>query len=543
LADADEMTEEFASSSNLLMAAERHRREGRLGTAEALCLRALEVRPNLYEAEHLLGVIANQNGRRDEAIAHFGRAAELAPGVAILHANLSEMLRLSGRLDEATAAARRALALHPEFPEQLNNLARIASARGQSQQALDFCRQAIALRPDFADAYNTLANILKELGQLEEARRAFRRAIELYPGATGAYLNFAEVHSFVPGDPHLAAMETLAAKTAGRSKTDRLLLDFALGKAYDDLKDYRRSFQRLLAGNAAKRAQVDYDERSALAVFDNIEKVFTQELIEQKSGSGDATHVPIFVLGMPRSGTTLIEQILASHPQAHGAGELHHFFEAMLAVQGPDGRPVPATKSVSALDAKVFADIGARYLAGIRELAPAASRIVNKMPNNYYFIGFIHLALPNAKIIHVIRDPIDTCVSCFSKLFTLELNYTYDLAELGRYYRRYERLMAHWRRVLPPDRILDVRYEDVVGDLEQQARRLLDYCELPWDERCLGFYETKRQVRTASAVQVRQPIYGSSIGRWRRYRDYIAPLLAEIEPTSDEAAAGDASDD
>jgi Flp pilus assembly protein TadD len=531
------MTSESVSPTEALSLAERHRREGRLAAADALCRRVLEMEPASYEAEHLLGVIANQNGRRDEAIAHFGRAAELAPGVAILHANLSEMLRLAGRLDEATAAARRALALHPEFPEQLNNLARIASVRGQSQEALAFCRQAIALRPDFADAHNTLANILKELGQLEEARRAFLRAIELYPRATGAYLNFAEVHTFVPGDPHLAAMETLAAK-GGLSKTDRLLLDFALGKAYDDLKDYPRSFQRLLAGNAAKRAQVDYDERSALAVFDNIEKVFTQPLIEEKSGSGDATHVPIFVLGMPRSGTTLVEQILASHPQAHGAGELHNFFEAMLGVQGPDGRPVPATKSVPALDAKIFADIGARYLAGIRELAPAASRIVNKMPNNYYFIGFIHLALPSAKIIHVIRDPIDTCVSCFSKLFTLELNYTYDLAELGRYYRQYERLMAHWRRVLPPGRILDVRYEDVVADLEGQTRRLLEHCELPWDKRCIAFHETERQVRTASAVQVRQPIYASAIGRWRPCKDFIGPLLEALDLEGDEAAGG-----
>jgi hypothetical protein len=283
---------------------------------------------------------------------------------------------------------------------------------------------------------------------------------------------------------------------------------------------------------------IDYDEKSALAVFDNIEKVFTQPLIEEKSGSGDATHVPIFVLGMPRSGTTLVEQILASHPQAHGAGELHNFFEAMLGVQGPDGRPVPATKSVPALDAKIFADIGARYLAGIRELAPAASRIVNKMPNNYYFIGFIHLALPSAKIIHVIRDPIDTCVSCFSKLFTLELNYTYDLAELGRYYRQYERLMAHWRRVLPPGRILDVRYEDVVADLEGQTRRLLEHCELPWDKRCIAFHETERQVRTASAVQVRQPIYASAIGRWRPYKDFIGPLLEALDLEGDETAGG-----
>jgi Flp pilus assembly protein TadD len=536
------MTQESVPLSDALMLAERHRREGRLAEADALCRRVLDMQSDHYEAEHLLGVIAHQNGNLGEAIAHVGKAAELAPGVAFLHANLSEMLRLAGRIDDAVDAANRALALHPEFAQPLNNLARIAAARGDSQQALAFCRRALALAPDFADAHNTLGNILKELGQIDEARRAFLKAIELAPAVSGVYVNFAEVHTFVRGDPHLAAMEALAAKTDGLSKTDRLQLDFALAKVYEDLEDYGRAFRRLAGANAAKRAQISYDEKSALAMFDNIEAVFTRALIEGKSGGGDSSSVPIFVLGMPRSGTTLIEQILASHPQVHGGGELRTFFEALLAVRGPDGRPVAAAKSVAALDAKVFADIGAQYLAGIRKLAPTAPLIVDKMPNNYYFIGFIHLALPNAKIIHVIRDPIDTCISNFSKLFSQEFNHSYDLAELGRYYKRYERLMAHWQSVLPQGRILDVRYEDVVGDLEQETRRLLDYCELPWDERCLGFYETQRQVRTASAVQVRQPIYGSSVGRWRRYREYIAPLLAEIEPTSHEAAAGDVSD-
>jgi Flp pilus assembly protein TadD len=368
LADAAKMTQEFTSLSDALMLAERRRREGRLAEADALCRRALELQPNSYEAEHLLGVIAHHGGKLDEAIVHFARAAELAPGVAVLHANLSEMLRLAGRLDEAIAAANRALELYPEFSQPLNNLARIASLRGESQQALAFCRQALALTPDFADAYNTLGNILKELGQFEEARGAFLKAIELDPGVTGVYVNFAEVHTFVRGDPHLAAMEALAAKTDGLSKTDRLQLDFALAKAYDDIKDYRSSFQRLVAGNAAKRAQIGYDEKSALAMFDNIETVFTPPLIEAKSGGGDRSRVPIFVLGMPRSGTTLIEQILASHPQVHGGGELRAFFEALLAVRGPDGRPVAAAKSVEALGAKVFADIGAQYLASIRKL-------------------------------------------------------------------------------------------------------------------------------------------------------------------------------
>jgi sulfotransferase family protein len=200
--------------------------------------------------------------------------------------------------------------------------------------------------------------------------------------------------------------------------------------------------------------------------------------------------------------------------------------------RGPDGNTLPYPEFVPSLDPAALRAIGARYVALVRELASKAGdsgeRVTDKMPSNYYFVGLIHLALPNARIIHTIRDPVDTCISCFSKLFTAEQNHTYDLGELGRYYRRYERLMAHWRHVLPEGSILDVRYEDVVADLDGQARRIIDYCGLPWDDRCLAFHQTDRPVRTASATQVRQPIYNSAVGRWKVYEEYLEPLLEEL---------------
>jgi hypothetical protein len=232
---------------------------------------------------------------------------------------------------------------------------------------------------------------------------------------------------------------------------------------------------------------------------------------------------------MPRSGTTLVEQIIASHPCVHGAGELKTFNDIIETVCGDDGKTIPYPAFVSALDGRATAQIGMRYIEAIRRLSPSISHITDKMPSNFFFAGLIHLALPNARIIHTIRDGVDTCVSCFSKLFTAEQNYTYDLAELGRYYVRYERLMAHWRRVLPPGRILDVNYEDVVADLEQNARRIVAHCGLPWDDRCLSFHETARPVRTASAAQVRQPIYKTAIGRWRVYGDALVPLLDALK--------------
>jgi tetratricopeptide (TPR) repeat protein len=377
-----------------------------------------------------------------------------------------------------------------------------------------------------------MGNVLKELGRLEEAYDAYLEALRLDPGIPGVYVNLADSKKFAPGDPHLDAMEALAAKTEGLSKTDRMQLDFGLGKAYADLKDYPRSFKHLFVGNAVKRATIAYDEKSTFALFDRIEAVFTKALMKAKAGGGDPSAMPIFIIGMPRSGTTLTEQIIASHPLVHGAGELQTLNDVILTVRGPDGNTLPYPEFVPALNARALRQIGAQYVAPVRALAAkhggGAQYVTDKMPSNYYFAGLIHLALPNAKIIHTVRDPVDTCISCYSKLFSAEQNHTYDLAELGRYYRRYDELMAHWRSVLPRGRILDVRYEDVVADLEGQARRIIAHCGLPWDERCLSFHETDRPVRTASATQVRQPIYNSAVGRWRVYSEHLAPLLAAL---------------
>ncbi|MGB6921358.1 MAG: sulfotransferase, partial [Methylovirgula sp.] len=396
------------------------------------------------------------------------------------------------------------------------------------EEALVSYEKAIALKPDFADVYNNTGYVLQELGRLDEARAAFLKAIDINPMSAGAYFNLAGSKKFAPGDPHLAAMQQLAAKPEGLSETDHIQLDFALGKAYADLEDHRRSFEHLLAANARKRATISYDEKAVLALFDRIETTFTGELIAAKSCAGDPSERPIFVLGMPRSGTTLVEQILASHPMVHGAGELETFTEVVLTVRGPDGRTIPYPEFAPALDRPALTGIGARYLSAVNECAPKGERVTDKMPSNYYFAGLIHLALPNARIIHTVRNPVDTCISCFSKLFSGAHNHTYDLGELGRYYKRYERLMAHWRRVLPDARILDVRYEDVVLNLEAEARRIISYCGLPWNDRCLAFHETDRPVRTASATQVRQPIYKRAVGRWHDYEEFLGPLLTAL---------------
>jgi hypothetical protein len=274
---------------------------------------------------------------------------------------------------------------------------------------------------------------------------------------------------------------------------------------------------------------VKYDETAAVQQFERNRRMFDAALFDRFREVGDPSSVPVFVLGMPRSGSSLIEQILASHPQVHGAGELKDLATAVRSVLHSRGRTGQSMNEVSALDGETLREMGKAYLAGLPAMGDPIVRIVDKMPGNFLNIGLIHLILPNARIIHTVRDPLDTCFSCYSKLFTAGQDFSYDLAELGRYYAAYAGMMNHWRSVLPPGAMLDVIYEDVVDDLEGQARRLIEYCGLPWDERCIRFHQTARTVRTGSVAQVRKALFRSSLQRWRRYEPWLAPLREELK--------------
>ncbi len=498
--------------------------------AETAYRKALALKVDEPETLNNLALCLKDLDRLEEAESVLRRSLAIESRNAKTLLYLATLLLDRHQTDEAASAAEQARALEPNNHDVVNLMGRVAFERNDLAAAEAQFRRALELKPDLADALNNMGNVLKELGKLDQAREAYLKSLALDPSVTGVYVNYADSVKFTPDNPHLKVMESLRDGPGPLSDTDRFHLDFALAKAYADLKDHKRSFERLLSGNALKRAKIQYDEKTAMSLFDRIEAVFSQDLLREKEklGGGDPSRVPIFVLGMPRSGTTLVEQILASHPDVFGAGELKTLNDVVNEVRGPDGQPIPYPEFVPNLEARALGQIGARYLAEIRKLAPSAKHITDKMPSNYYFAGLIHLALPNARIIHTVRDPIDTCVSCFSKLFTAEQNHTYDLAELGRYHRRYQKLMEHWKSVLPKGRILDVRYEDVVEDLEGQARRIIAHCGLAWDENCLSFHQTDRPVRTASASQVRQPIYKNAVGRGGVYKEFLGPLLAAL---------------
>ncbi len=429
------------------------------------------------------------------------------------------ILRRVGRLDEALADARRAVATAPDNGEAQNILGEVLQAQDKTDEALvafDRAAQSIGFAQE--KALINRGVLLMEQGDEAGAEAAFNDVLARYPRSASAWFNLADIHRFTPGEPAIAAMEALVGPGGVQTSSDRTALHFAIGKAWMDAGDAERGFTHLEAGNRQKRATFAYDAAAIDAWFSNIIAAFPAEMFQRPRAATEGSELATFIVGMPRSGTTLIEQILASHPAVFGAGELP-MVQTMVNQAG--GYPAIAGHLTAENEVK----LGQHYLDAVRPLAGTHRRLVDKMPSNFLFAGLLHRILPDARIIHVRRDAADTCLSCYTKLFTREQLFSYDQAELAGFYNNYARLMDHWRAVLPADRFLEVAYEDVIADLEPQARRLVDFAGLDWNPACLDFHQTARTIRTASVNQVRRPLYSSSIGRWRAYAPYLGPLL------------------
>jgi tetratricopeptide (TPR) repeat protein len=498
---------------------------GRSAEAIAQYEMALAARPNYGDAHKNLGNLLGAAKHYQKAYAHYQSALSIRPNDAEAHSALGNILRWLDRPDEAIAHYGKALGGNPAYVEAHIGLGLANHMLGRSEEAIRHYRRALEIDPTSIEAHSRLGDALQALGRLKEASFAFEQAVALAPRRAGCYWNLANSKRFTEDDLHFTGMKELARDDASLTAEEQIDLHFALGKAFADIEDRHQSFRHLHRGNLLMRRQINYDEAAALGRLMRIQSVFTAALMREKQGQGDPSAVPVFIVGMPRSGTTLIEQIIASHPKVFGAGELRVMANLAEAFSDSNGTLFP--EAVPAMSSEHLRRLGGDYLRAVERLAPAAERITDKMPGNFALAGLIHLALPNARIIHVGRDPRDTAFSCFSILFARGHEFSYDLSELGRYFLAYQRLIDHWRDVMP-ETMLDVHYERVVADLEPQARRIIAHCGLEWDDACLTFHRTVRSVRTASATQVRRPIYHTSIGRWRPYEDELQPLLQAL---------------
>ncbi len=496
--------------------------------AEQLHRRAIGLKPDFAEAHNNLGCVLLEALQPERASACFRRALVFKPDYAEALCNLGVALKDQGLFQQAIECFTEVQRQRPGNPETLNNCAGALRDSNRPDAALEHCDRAILLQPDFAAAHCTRGSILQDLGRFADAESAFRKSLDLRAENPQALYNLAQLKTFRADDSDLKHLESIEPRSESWPPAKRAFIHFALGKAYDDTRQFDLAFAHFSKGNALWRSLIRYDEAATLDHLRLTAEVFNASFLGRFRGSGDPSPAPIFIVGMPRTGSTLVEQILASHPSVSAGGELMLLPNIANNPPGHAGVAQAYPACYSSLDIAAFTKLGNAYLQGIPPLPADKLRITDKLPGNFIHLGLIHLILPNAIIIHTVRNPADTCLSCFSKLFTAGVPYSRDLHELARYFKGYLRLMNHWRSVLPGGKILDVCYEDLVNDLQGQSRRIVAHCGLPWDDRCLNFHTTRRAVATASNVSVRQPIYQSSLARWRNYQKQLQPLIDEL---------------
>nr|VFJ48959.1 MAG: Tetratricopeptide (TPR) repeat [Candidatus Kentron sp. DK] len=537
--------------------------------------RALRLRPDHLDARHNRGIVLQKLGRLEEVLASYDEALRRRPDDADTWYSRGDALKELDRLDAAVESYDQAILLRPEHADThchrglaLEELERAKEALesydealrlapdhadahsgrgsvlmelGRMEEALESCDRAIRLAPDRAGAYGKRANILKTTGQLDKAIRDCERALALDPDLAGVYGTLGAVRKFQPGDPRVEKMEALLAKPNLR-EADRRLLCFALADAYEGLGDYDRSFGHLEEGNRLRKRELGYTIDKDKRIDARVREIFSTRDRPPTAPPGALAPIrPLFIVGMPRSGTSLVEQILASHSKVHGAGELGTMTQLIDKIPPSEPNRENSGETAHPLPEVAVDVVRDGYLAALTGLNVPETVITDKMPLNFRWIGFILAAFPEARIIHTNRDPLAICWSNYKHNFKGKgLGYAYDLGDLAAFYRMYQGLMAFWRERYP-EAIYDLSYERLTENQEEETRRLLAFCALEWEDQCLAFHKTQRPVRTASAVQVRKRMYRGSSEAWRNYEEHLRPLITALEaPASPaDAAASD----
>jgi tetratricopeptide (TPR) repeat protein len=511
----------------LAKAAELHR-TGKLEDAEGIYRQILQRDPKNLEALRLLALIAMQFEHYGQAEQFLKRAVEIAPDFLAAWIDLSRAQLERLDLESALASIERAAAMSPASANVQVHLANVQARSGRHADAVETYRRAASLNPEAPAPWIGLGNTLKTIGQQAEAIDAYRRAAALRPQNSEAWWSLSNLKTFRFEDAEVEAMQRQLAADKLTEET-RAQFSFAIAKAHEDRGEYARAFELYTEGNRLRRRLEHYDPVQTEVINERIRTVFHDAFLERHAGQGHPDPAPIFIVGLPRSGSTLIEQILASHSQVDATHELPEAGRLVQRINRERSDRIAYPEAARELAGEQWAALGRAYIDDTRKYRRGAARFTDKMPNNFPSIGLLALALPNARFVNARRHPLDTCLSCYRQLFARGQPFTYDLTELGEYYLEYEKMMAHWREALP-GRVLDVQYEDVVAGQERETRRLLEFCGLPFEDACLRYWETGRAIRTASSEQVRQPIYDSSVNFWRNYERELAPLVEILRP-------------
>lgn len=530
-ANARAQAERLEALPHELLAVTNHIHEGRIFRAEEIARAFLRRHPTHVEGMRLLADIGTRLGVHEDADFLLESAIGLEPDNIQLRLDYIKVLRKRQKFTAALEEARALLKRDPDNPVFQSHFAIESMQAGDYESALEYFERVLSVLPEDTATLTSRGHALKTYGQTEKAITSYQQAVKISPGHADAWYGLANLKTYRFSHEELQAMEAQEA-SCELDHTSRIHLAFALGKAYEDRKEHDKAFEAYARGNALKHQTIRYTTGQMRTEFDAQKTWCTADLFEKQSGKGCPAPDPIFIVGLPRAGSTLIEQILASHSEVDGTLELPNILSLAHRLRGrsqiTDRDRYP--RILGDLPAKELTALGEAYIEGTRIHRKGAAFFTDKMPNNFRHIGLIHLILPNAKIIDARRNPMDCCWSGFKQLFAEGQEFTYSLDDIGQYYRAYVDLMDHWDAVLPAGRILRVQHEDVLDDLEGEVRRILDYCGLPFDPRCVDFHETERAVRTASSEQVRRPINRAGLEQWRPYEAHLEPLKAALGP-------------
>jgi len=493
---------------------------GRIADAIAAFERAVASNPRYADAYFRLGIALEKLGNIAAAVVAYGRATELLPSLTEAWFRAGALVYTLGNRDEAIGCFRRAAATGGTSSFGRLGKVRALLAEDRNQEAEQVLRHALALDPGNAMAHDLLGNLLSEFGRFDEARECFQRAIAAAPLLAGSYYELVRCRPITSNDDGLVERMEAALATPGLEPAQRLRVHLAIGKAAEDLGDYALAMQHFDAADDVRRGSAPFDSAAFSTEIDRLIARCTPELIERAPDLGNHDATPVLIVGMPRSGTTLVEQIVAMHPEVCAGGELNFWNQRGAAwhLSGAAGN-----------ERQFLAKAAADYLGVVRAIAPKATRVTDKMPFNFLWAGLIHLAFPGAVIIHCCRTAVDTALSIHQTHFHPSLAFPTGGAELVAYFRSYQRLMDHWRSVLPVDRFIEVDYEDLTRAPEPVVRRIIAACGLTWHDACLRPEGNPRAVKTPSKWQTRQPIYRTSVARWRRYEPWLGPLRGLVD--------------
>lgn len=505
--------------------------DNKIQEAEHALRKAISQNPRYIEAYNNLATILASQKKEVDALRLLGDALKFAPKNPQTLLITAKIQMRRNNHAAAEQAARLALQEQPENAEALTVLGQVLHETDRYEEAITVLERALKANPKSAEALNFYGVALKSVGRLDEARDHIMKALKLNSGMWGGYANLNDLVDFSKGEgEQLFNQMDAIFQSAKNTEADPFLpLHFAYGKALEDRGEHERALKHYITGGKMKRAQLEYNEAETFSFFDMIREAFPKEFFENRKYPGLDDDRPVFIIGMPRSGSTLVEQILSSHPEVYGAGEVKYLSRAL----GQLRDRFPSLPKFPQMMEKITPgqlDIMAKkYLDALSAGAGDAKKITDKLLTNYFFVGLIHTLYPNAKFVNTQRDPVDTCLSGFTKLFKDDMPHSYDLAELGRYYSKYRELMEHWQKVLPKGVLTTVQYEDVVANTEKEAKALIEFIGLDWDPKCVDFHKSDRPVKTASVAQVRKPIYNTSVKRWKKYGDGLQPLIDAIE--------------